>query len=490
MAKTISTHNGSVANREHNVRNPRATDKQDHIDKSLKGRNEILHDEKPREAYRRIFGKALAEYNAKQSRPERQIRDYFAHVEKDSKKHTVYEMIVQIGDRKDTGIDAPVERECLKEFYAGWKERNPHLECIGAYLHADEADGTVHLHVDYVPVATGYARGMEIQTGLVKALEQQGFVKAGARTAQIQWEARENAALEDICRQHGIEIEHPMAKGEKRKHLDTDIYKAQKQLEETKLQLADAEQDLTATMDFANEITGRLTTVRQDLDNTSQELSEASKRLSAVQADLEPAERQKEALKAQIGDLQSDVAVLEGKKGSLEADIAALETKKDILTTAEVKRLKGTKTITGAVKGISFDEVEALKRTAAYVDGMLDRVAAAEADADRKVAEHKAKLDAEYRELTNKAIATGDINMTVKLHRELEAVKKENAGLRRIIDAFNRAVEEIRSFAPAALAKIAEIVNPEIHAANREMNPPSGRSTKPGHDDHDDPGNR
>ena len=490
MAKTISTHNGSTANREHNIRNPRATDKQDHIDKSLKGRNEILHDEKPREAYRRIFGKALDEYNAKQSREERRIRDYFAHVEKDSKKHTVYEMIVQIGDRKDTGIDAPVERECLKEFYAGWKERNPHLECIGAYLHADEADGTVHLHVDYVPVATGYTRGMEIQTGLVKALEQQGFKKEGARTAQIQWEARENAALEAICLQHGIEVEHPMAKGEKRRHLDTDLYKAQAKLEETNRQVAEAEQDLAAVTDFANEITGRLTDVRYELDSSTQKLAETSKRLEDVQADLKPAERQKEALNAQIGGLQNDVVALEGKKGTLEADVAALQTKKDILTTAEVKRLKGTKTITGAVKGISFDEVEALKRTAVYVDEMLERVAAAEADADRKVAEHKAKLDAEYRVLTNKAIATGDINTTVKLHRELDAVKRENASLRRIVDAFHRALEEIRSFAPAALNKIAEIVNPEIHAANHEMNPPSGRSSRPDHDDHDDPGDR
>lgn len=493
MAKTISTHNGSAANREHNVRNPRATDKQEHIDKSLKGRNEILHDEKPREAYRRIFGKALDEYNAKQSREERKIRDYFAHVEKDSKKHTVYEMIVQIGDRHDTGIDAPVERECLKEFYSGWKGRNPHLECIGAYLHADEADGTVHLHIDYVPVATGYTRGMEIQTGLVKALEQQGFVKVGARTAQIQWEARENAALEEICERHGIEVEHPMAKGEKRKHLDTDLYKAQKQLDETKQQLVEAEQDLAATMDFANEITGRLTDVRQDLDNSSQKLAETSKRLEDVQADLKPAEQQKEALNAQIEGLQNDVASLEGKKGTLEADVAALQTKKDVLTAAEVAALKGTKTITGGLKGVTYTEFEALKKTAAKVENMEREVVRIRqegenvvANANRQLAEHKARLDAEYRELTETALTSGNVNVMLQQHRELETVKRENAALRRIVNAFTRALESIREAAPAIHKKIAALVNPEINQANREMDPHSGRSTKPGHDDHDD----
>lgn len=223
MAKTISTHNGSTANRDHNIRNPYATDKQEHIDKTLIHQNEILHDEKPREAYKRIFGEALENYNAKQSRDDRKIKDYFSHVEKDSKKHAVYEMIVQIGDRNDTGINAPVERQCLHEFYEGWKERNPHLECIGAYIHADETDGTIHMHVDYVPVATGYKRGLEVQNGLVKALEQQGFEKDGKLTAQIQWQARENAVLEAICERHGIEIYHPT--GEKREHLATKEYK-------------------------------------------------------------------------------------------------------------------------------------------------------------------------------------------------------------------------------------------------------------------------
>ena len=218
MGKTISTHNGSSAHRDHNIRNPKATDKQEHISKELKDRNEILYDEKPKDAYERIFGEALRKYNAKQTRPEREIRDYYYHVCKDAKKHPVYEMIVQIGDRNDTGIDAPLERECLKEFYEGWKERNPHLICIGAYIHADEKDGSLHMHIDYIPVATGFKRGLEVQNGLVKALEQQGFKmdKEHPRTAQIQWEARENAVQEAICISHGIEVIHP--ERDKKKH--------------------------------------------------------------------------------------------------------------------------------------------------------------------------------------------------------------------------------------------------------------------------------
>lgn len=229
MGKTISTHNGSAAHRGHNVREPWVTDGQEHIDGSLSGQNEILHDEKPRAAYERIFGDALRRYNEKQDRPERRIRDYYSHIEKDAKKHPVYEMIVQIGDRYDTGLDAPVERECLREFYEGWKERNPNLECIGAYIHADETDGTLHMHLDYVPVAHGYKKGLDTQTGLVKALKEQGFEKAGKETAQIQWQRRENQTLEKICLNHGIEVEHP--ESGRRAHMDTQLYKTHQKLQ-------------------------------------------------------------------------------------------------------------------------------------------------------------------------------------------------------------------------------------------------------------------
>lgn len=313
MAKTISTHNGSAANREHNVRNPKATDKQEHIDKDLRSQNEILHDEKPREAYRRIFGAALAEYNAKQKRADRRIQDYYTHVSKDAKRHPVYEMIVQIGDRRDTGLDAPVERECLREFYQGWKERNPNLECIGAYIHADETDGTLHMHVDYVPVARGYQRGLETQSALVAALAQQGIRmdKEHPRTAQIQWEARENAALEAICNAHGIEVIHPQRTGEQLQHLDTSLYKAQQKLEEAQQDLADAQERVEIELDVAQ-------TAQEMSGETLREVQALEERRDALQGDLSTLEvriqentGQLHTLTRQIDERREDLQALE-----------------------------------------------------------------------------------------------------------------------------------------------------------------------------------
>ena len=49
MVVTIATHNGSAVSREHNIRNRRVTNPQEHIDQN--GKYEIWHDEKIREAY-------------------------------------------------------------------------------------------------------------------------------------------------------------------------------------------------------------------------------------------------------------------------------------------------------------------------------------------------------------------------------------------------------------------------------------------------------
>ena len=231
MGVTISTHNGSSVAREHNVRNKKVVSKEDHIDQN--GVHEIWHDEKVRNAYERLFGQAVDDYNAKQTRADRKIGNYYNEICKDAKKHPCYEMIIGIYGTNENGeplCSAEQGKTIMREFVDDWKHRNPNLEMIGAYYHADE-QGEPHVHIDYIPVAHGYQKGMETQTGLVKALKEQGFEKQGKATAQIQWEARENAFLDHLCRLHGLEVEHPKKKDSK--HVETETYNAQKELERT-----------------------------------------------------------------------------------------------------------------------------------------------------------------------------------------------------------------------------------------------------------------
>lgn len=231
MPKTISFHNGSSWSRGHNMRDKRFVKEQHHIDKSLSDNNIILVDEFVRKAYDRIFGEAVAEYNAKQKRSDRCIDNYYNKIKNDKKKHIVYECIVQIGDKDDTGNNAELEKEALKRFVEDWEQRNPNLKLIGAYIHADEPDGTVHIHIDYIPVAE-CTRGMKLQNSLDKALQQQGFKTENIhKTAQIAWQESERKALIDICKELGIDVHKtPQGITKGREHLSKAEYQ---QLKET-----------------------------------------------------------------------------------------------------------------------------------------------------------------------------------------------------------------------------------------------------------------
>ena len=232
MSYTISTHNGSRIAWDHNIRNRNVTDKEAHIDRN--GVHENWIQTRIPEAYKKIFGKSLEEYNQKQretGHPERQIKSYYWHIKKNSKQHPAYEMIITIGN-KENHPDPDVAKDIMKDFVDGWKARNPNLELVGAFYHQDEI-GVAHVHVDYIPVAHGYKTGLEVQPGLVKALGEMGFkTESKKNTAQIQWERRENQHLEKLCRQRGIEIDHPMIEG--RKHIETELYRARQELREAK----------------------------------------------------------------------------------------------------------------------------------------------------------------------------------------------------------------------------------------------------------------
>ncbi|MEE1250947.1 MAG: plasmid recombination protein [Lachnospiraceae bacterium] len=251
MAIRISTHNGSEAHRAHNIRKEYVLSTQEHIDAQRSPQNEIWADETPQDAYQRIFGQAVEEYNAKQKRSDRKIKDYYRHICKDKKKHPVYEMIIQVGGMDDN-IPLETHKAILKEFYESFVAQNTSLECIGAYLHLDEA--TPHLHIDYIPVAEGYKNGLSKQTGLVKALAKMGYNgKTSKETAQIQWERDMNMLLETICVRYGFQVEHPRFGTA---HLDTETYKAlQEGIEIAKKQVLEQVNDCVKQLDknFADE---------------------------------------------------------------------------------------------------------------------------------------------------------------------------------------------------------------------------------------------
>lgn len=155
-------------NRQHNLRNYGEGKLPSNIDVTRTDQNIVWKDETITHAYHRIFDDVVAEYNAKQKRKDRQIKDYRTHIlnSKNGEKE-FYEDVLQWGKQEDF-IEHPewreIAKECLLEYIEGFEERNPGLELIGAYIHMDEA--SPHMHFDYIPVATGYKTGVQKRNSL------------------------------------------------------------------------------------------------------------------------------------------------------------------------------------------------------------------------------------------------------------------------------------------------------------------------------------
>ena len=72
----------------------------------------------------------------------------------------------------------------------------------------DEA--SPHLHLDYVPVAHGYSRGLSTRNSLDKAMKEMGFVpekESRKNNATKLWKENERAYFGEICRSMGLEVE-------------------------------------------------------------------------------------------------------------------------------------------------------------------------------------------------------------------------------------------------------------------------------------------
>lgn len=199
----------------------------DNIDSSKTAENITLVDRDIKEAYREIFGEALDKYNAKQKRADRKIEDYCDHIKKSKNGEKLfYEDVVQWGSKDDFQNPQTRERakEALVKYVEGFEERNPNLKLIGAYIHMDEA--SPHLHLDYVPVAHGYSRGLSTRNSLDRAMKEMGFTpenESRKNNATKLWKESERSYFGEICRSMGLEVE--MERQSTRKNLSVEEYK-------------------------------------------------------------------------------------------------------------------------------------------------------------------------------------------------------------------------------------------------------------------------
>ena len=181
--------------------------------------------------YHELFDEALERYNAKQTRADRKIENYYEKIRSGKQEKPFHEIILQVGNKDDMSADSDEGRlaaAVLDEYMKAFQERNPNLRVFSAHLHMDEA--TPHLHIDFVPFTTGSKRGLDTRVSLKQALAAQGF-KGGTRgdTEWSQWVRSEKEQLSVVMERHGIEWED---KGTHDKHLSVLDYKKEQRMKE------------------------------------------------------------------------------------------------------------------------------------------------------------------------------------------------------------------------------------------------------------------
>ena len=289
-----------------------------------------------KKAYHELFDEALKEYNAKQTRRDRMIDDYYKKICTGKQEKPFYEVIFQIGNKDDMAVGTPEgdkAKEILNEFMEGFEERNPQLKVFSAHLHMDEA--TPHLHIDFIPYITGSKRGLSTRVSLKKALEAQGFKGEGkASNERNLWIESEKNALAQVMQRHGIKREH---KGTHLEHLDVLNFKKEQRAKE----VAELEQRIS-----------QLTPEVKDLERLSEELSKAPENILPEATPLESAKnyREKKAkplfekmanmilkLRSTIITLRQEIGMLEQKYAEERTKVAMLER---LLTDKQKKKLK------------------------------------------------------------------------------------------------------------------------------------------------------
>ena len=228
---TITFHLGTTLSQSHNVRDPKVTSKEPHIDPH--GQHETLIHEDVECAYKRLFDEALSEYNEKQKKPCRRIFDYYEHIKNSKEHHAVYEAIIGLYGKDEYGKEAinAIERtECtrmLKEYLKQFQAQNPQLHVIGAYIHADEEGKYPHMHLDFIPVANGQKNGLSKKVSLKGALQQQ-FKSTNFKysaTAQEAWCEIQRKNLQELAQSQGHTVLTGVSGG--RKHVHTKLYKTE-----------------------------------------------------------------------------------------------------------------------------------------------------------------------------------------------------------------------------------------------------------------------
>lgn len=398
MERTISFMNGE-GSLGHNTRAFIASN----VDADRTKDNITLVNEDLKRVYHKLFDDSLKKYNAKQKRKDRQIKNYYDKIARSKQEKLFYEVIVQIGNRDDTGVGsnaADMAVKVLEDYVELFIRRNPQLYVFGAYIHMDKE--TPHVHIDFVPWSTDNKRGLETKNSLKGALASKGFESEGkGNTEWQQWSEAEKEDIAIIMEKYGIgwkklDTHKP--------HLSVLDYKKQERSREVK-ELEQELEDISVVIELKEERESRL-----DREINKQELQ--------IKKDREEAEKTLSIVNSLKEKALDEDAMQERRNKTLIADNLELD-------------------------AVITDKKEQL----ADLQAALERAHVVFDKADEELEWARVEL-AEVKKLRNELIAHGDGDYylkeeVIRLRYENQNLKVENKGLREKLD---KAYEFMKQF--------------------------------------------
>lgn len=217
--------------------------------------------------------------------------------------------------------------EVLAAYAKDFSERHPHLIVYNAVVHLDEV-GAPHLHLNFIPVATGYKKGLKKQVSFSKALANEGYPDRG-RDSREQW---------NVFRRHEVTILSKFLKemGYERKLVGTNNIE---DMNEFKKMVSEATQEIGRITKQKQE---ELKQLNNDISNKKDDIGMLTEQIAKLEApDAVVMHNQIESLKKENHTLKQKNNMLQGMVDLLKK---GFEIVKDFLKRTPFQKKKGNET--------------------------------------------------------------------------------------------------------------------------------------------------
>lgn len=254
----------------------------------------------------------------------------------------VYEYVVQVGNHESNSTlrmdgETPEQyqermrknKEYCKEVLSEIKKKYPHADILLATYHADEPNGTPHMHLLVQFTGEGYEKGLSHQISMSKALELDGFERSGNRGDYSinRWtESIKNDVMEPLLQIFDHDQKREVL-NEHRKHEETPFFREK------------AKREAEALDKKRSEVEKELSEVKGDINNLKTDKEALEGKIEALKGDLE--EEEEKIISKIESDAKAKIDAIEVP--TLKPDIE--KTDKDRLDRIQIRleeALKGT----------------------------------------------------------------------------------------------------------------------------------------------------